>query len=94
MGPRRTPTDLLAQAQCSGKVPTVAGLLGPSAGHGALVAPVCDFTIMSRQGAIGFPEHQPDMDSRRVLQFSPRPFSMLPHHTIDVKYIDINITLR
>jgi acetyl-CoA carboxylase carboxyltransferase component len=48
----RTPTDLLAQAQCSGKVPTVAGLLGPSAGHGALVAPVCDFTIMSRQGAI------------------------------------------
>jgi acetyl-CoA carboxylase carboxyltransferase component len=48
----RTPTDLLAQAQCSGKVPTVAGLLGPSAGHGALVAPVCDWTIMSRQGAI------------------------------------------
>ena len=27
-------------------------MLGPSAGHGALVAPVCDFTIMSRQGAI------------------------------------------
>src|ERR1700752_2576000 len=48
----RTPTDLLAQAQCSGRVPTVAGLLGPSAGHGALVAPVCDFRIMSRQGAI------------------------------------------
>src|SRR6201994_4289083 len=48
----RTPTDLLAQAQCSGKVPTVAGLLGPSAGHGALVAPVCDFRIMSEQGAI------------------------------------------
>src|ERR1700754_1785138 len=48
----RTPTDLLAQARCSGKVPTVAGLLGPSAGHGALVAPVCDWTIMSRQGAI------------------------------------------
>ncbi len=48
----RTPTDLLAQARCSGKVPMVGGLLGPSAGHGALVAPVCDFTIMSRQGAI------------------------------------------
>src|ERR1700755_2053235 len=48
----RTPTDLLAQAQCSGKVPMVAGLLGPSAGHGALVAPVCDWTVMSRQGAI------------------------------------------
>jgi acetyl-CoA carboxylase carboxyltransferase component len=48
----RTPTDLLAQAKCSGRVPTVAAVLGPSAGHGALVAPVCDFSIMSRQGAI------------------------------------------
>lgn len=48
----RTPTDLLARAQCSGKVPMVGGLLGPSAGHGALVAPVCDWTIMSNQGAI------------------------------------------
>lgn len=48
----RTPTDLLAQAKCSGHVPTVAAVLGPSAGHGALVAPVCDFRIMSRQGAI------------------------------------------
>jgi acetyl-CoA carboxylase carboxyltransferase component len=48
----RTPTDLLAQAQCSGKVPTVGGLFGPSAGHGALVAPVCDWTIMTTQGAI------------------------------------------
>ena len=48
----RTPTDLLAQAKCSGCVPTVSAVLGPSAGHGALVAPVCDFTIMSRQGAI------------------------------------------
>ncbi len=48
----RTPTDLLPQAKCSGRVPTVAAVLGPSAGHGALVAPVCDFSIMSRQGAI------------------------------------------
>lgn len=48
----RSPTDLLAQAQCSGRVPTVAAVLGPSAGHGALVAPVCDFRIMSDQGAI------------------------------------------
>lgn len=48
----RTPTDLIAQARCSGKVPTVSAVLGPSAGHGALVAPVCDFTIMSRHGAI------------------------------------------
>ncbi|AQT81680.1 acetyl-CoA carboxylase carboxyltransferase subunit [Mycolicibacterium litorale] len=48
----RSPADLIAQARCSGQVPTVAAVLGPSAGHGALVAPVCDFTIMSSQGAI------------------------------------------
>ncbi|WP_109530749.1 MULTISPECIES: acyl-CoA carboxylase subunit beta [Nocardia] len=48
----RTPTDLLAQAQCSGRIPMVTGVLGPSAGHGALIAPVSDFAIMSRQGAI------------------------------------------
>ncbi len=48
----RTPTDLLAQARCSGRVPTVTAVMGPSAGHGALVAPVCDFTVMSSQGAI------------------------------------------
>ncbi|MEU4312343.1 carboxyl transferase domain-containing protein [Nocardia sp. NPDC024068] len=48
----RTPTDLLAQARCSGRVPMVTGVLGASAGHGALIAPVSDFAIMSRQGAI------------------------------------------
>lgn len=48
----RTPTDLLAQAQCSGKVPVVTAVLGASAGHGALIAPVSDFAVMSRQGAI------------------------------------------
>lgn len=48
----RTPTDLLAQARCSGKVPMVTAVLGPSAGHGALIAPVSDFAIMSGQGAI------------------------------------------
>ncbi len=48
----RSPTDLIAQARCSGVVPTVAAVLGPSAGHGALVAPVCDFRIMSARGAI------------------------------------------
>jgi len=48
----RSPTDLLAQAQCSGRVPVVTGVLGPSAGHGALVAPMSDFTVMTRQAAI------------------------------------------
>jgi acetyl-CoA carboxylase carboxyltransferase component len=48
----RTPTDMLAQAGCSGRVPLVTAVLGPSAGHGALVAPMSDFTVMSRHGAI------------------------------------------
>lgn len=48
----RTPTDMLAQAQCSGRVPTVTAVMGSSAGHGALVAPMCDFTVMTAQAAI------------------------------------------
>jgi acetyl-CoA carboxylase carboxyltransferase component len=48
----RTPTDLLAQARCSGRVPLVTAVLGASAGHGALVAPMSDFTVMSRSASI------------------------------------------
>jgi acetyl-CoA carboxylase carboxyltransferase component len=47
-----TPTDLLAQARCSGRVPLVTAVLGASAGHGALVAPMSDFAVMSRQASI------------------------------------------
>lgn len=48
----RTPTDLLSQARCSGRVPLVTAVLGASAGHGALVAPISDFTVMSAHGSI------------------------------------------
>jgi acetyl-CoA carboxylase carboxyltransferase component len=48
----RTPTDLLAQARCSGRVPLVTVVVGASAGHGALVAPISDFTVMSEQASI------------------------------------------
>jgi acetyl-CoA carboxylase carboxyltransferase component len=51
-GHARTPTDLLAQARCSGRVPLVTAVLGASAGHGALVAPMSDFTVMSRGASI------------------------------------------
>src|SRR3954451_24722944 len=47
-----TPTDMLAQARCSGRVPLVTAVLGPSAGHGALVAGISDFTVMSDHAAI------------------------------------------
>jgi acetyl-CoA carboxylase carboxyltransferase component len=50
--PAPTPTDMLAQARCSGRVPLVTAVLGPSAGHGALVAGISDFTVMSEQAAI------------------------------------------
>jgi acetyl-CoA carboxylase carboxyltransferase component len=48
----RSPTDLLMQSKCSGRVPVVSAVLGPSAGHGALVAPISDFCVMTRLGAI------------------------------------------
>lgn len=48
----RSPTDLIAQATCSGRVPLVTAVLGSSAGHGALVAPISDFTVMSAHGAV------------------------------------------
>jgi acetyl-CoA carboxylase carboxyltransferase component len=47
-----TPTDMLAQARCSGRVPMVTAVLGASAGHGALIAPVSDFAVMSRHASI------------------------------------------
>ncbi len=48
----RSPTDMIAQARCSGRVPIVTAVCGPSAGHGALVAPISDFTVMSQTGSI------------------------------------------
>ena len=48
----RTPTDLIAQARCSGRIPLVTAVLGASAGHGALVAPISDFSVMSRHASI------------------------------------------
>lgn len=48
----RSPTDLLAQARCSGKVPLVTAILGASAGHGALVAPMSDFAVMSSRASV------------------------------------------
>ncbi|MGF7123052.1 acyl-CoA carboxylase subunit beta [Rhodococcus sp. BE178] len=43
---RPAPNDLQAMAELSGLVPTVAIVTGPSAGHGALAAPLSDFVIM------------------------------------------------
>lgn len=48
----RAPTDLLSQSRCSGYVPLITAVLGSSAGHGALVAPMSDFSVMSSHAAI------------------------------------------
>ncbi|HEY8121394.1 MAG TPA: carboxyl transferase domain-containing protein [Myxococcota bacterium] len=48
----RSPNDLLALADLSGRVPMVCLVLGASAGHGALTSPLSDFTIMSEAGAM------------------------------------------
>jgi acetyl-CoA carboxylase carboxyltransferase component len=48
----RSPSDLIVQAQLSGRVPFVTAVLGSSAGHGALTAPMSDFTVMAANSAI------------------------------------------
>jgi methylmalonyl-CoA decarboxylase subunit alpha len=51
-GGARVPNDLLALADLSGEVPMVCLVLGASAGHGALTAPLSDITIMSQGGSM------------------------------------------
>lgn len=46
------PNDLQALVRISGVVPTVAVVMGASAGHGALTAPLMDFTIMVEGAAL------------------------------------------
>jgi len=48
----RRPGDLMGLAELSGEVPLVALVLGASAGHGALTAPLCDFVVMSESASI------------------------------------------
>ncbi|MXO74349.1 acetyl-CoA carboxylase carboxyltransferase subunit [Altererythrobacter aerius] len=50
--PGRRPNDLQGLADLSGKVPMVCLVLGASAGHGALTAPLSDFVVMSEQGSM------------------------------------------
>ena len=51
-GHGRTPNDLQGLVELSGQVPTVCVVLGASAGHGALAAPLMDFAVMSRSAAL------------------------------------------
>ncbi|GMU78518.1 MAG: acetyl-CoA carboxylase carboxyltransferase subunit [Acidimicrobiia bacterium] len=51
-GGGRSPTDLIVQARCSGRIPVVSAVMGPSAGHGALIVGMSDFAVMTRDGAV------------------------------------------
>lgn len=48
----RAPHDLLALADLSGQVPMVCLVLGSSAGHSAIAAPLCDFVVMTEAAAM------------------------------------------
>src|SRR5664279_2678533 len=48
----RRPGDLMGLAELSGIVPMVSLVLGASAGHGALTAPLCDFVVMTETASI------------------------------------------
>jgi acetyl-CoA carboxylase carboxyltransferase component len=48
----RTPNDLLLLADLHGQVPMVCLVLGASAGHGALTAPLSDFVVMSESASM------------------------------------------
>ena len=48
----RRPGDLMGLAELSGEVPLVSLVLGASAGHGALTAPLCDFAVMTGTASI------------------------------------------
>jgi len=49
---KRGPNDLQAQAEASGYIPMATAVMGPSAGHGALTAPLSDFTVMTDAASI------------------------------------------
>ncbi len=51
-GRGRSPVDLIMQARCSSYVPIVCGVMGASAGHGALIAPMSDFCVMTEGASI------------------------------------------
>ncbi len=51
-GGSRAPNDLLALADLGGQVPMVCLVMGASAGHSAITAPLSDFVVMTSYGAM------------------------------------------
>lgn len=76
----RAPNDLQTLARLSGLVPTVCVVMGPSAGHGALTAPLMDFVVMV-EGACLFSAGPPLVQASMGEQVTKEALGGTPVHT-------------
>ena len=77
----RAPNDLQALVALSGLVPTVCVVMGPSAGHGALTAPLMDFVVMV-EGAALFSAGPPLVQAAIGEEVTKEELGGTPVHTV------------
>lgn len=77
----RAPNDLQALVSLSGLVPTVCVVMGPSAGHGALTAPLMDFVVMV-EGAALFSAGPPLVQAAIGEEITKEELGGTPVHTV------------
>ncbi len=77
----RAPNDLQALVSLSGLVPTVCVVMGSSAGHGALTAPLMDFVVMV-EGAALFSAGPPLVHAAIGEQIAKEALGGTPVHTV------------
>ncbi|MBM3671751.1 MAG: acetyl-CoA carboxylase carboxyltransferase subunit [Actinobacteria bacterium] len=77
----RTPNDLQTLARLSGLVPTVCVVMGASAGHGALTAPLMDYVVMV-EGACLFSAGPPLVKSSMGEDTTKEELGGTPVHTV------------
>ena len=80
----RRPNDLQGLAELSGQVPIVCLVMGASAGHGALTAPLSDFVVMTEAaslftaGPLTTAPNRPCVPSAKTTTAIPRNFISSP----------------
>lgn len=77
----RAPNDLQVLVSLSGLVPTVCVVMGPSAGHGALTAPLMDFVVMV-EGASLFSAGPPLVHAAIGEEITKEALGGTPVHTV------------
>jgi len=77
----RAPNDLQALVALSGLVPTVCVVMGSSAGHGALTAPLMDFVVMV-EGAALFSAGPPLVQAAIGEEITKEELGGTPVHTV------------